>query len=104
MSSTSPTTGDDPRDLQRDPHEERPMRQRPFTPTLFVFGGLFAVLGLLGLLGPRSIAGLDLALLASSTLIVLGGLLLIVTPMRRSRRSATGAGQRDGSSSATTSP
>jgi len=86
------------------------MRDRPFDPVSFVFGGLFAVLGLLGLMGPGTVADLDLALLASATLVVLGGLLLIVSPLRRARRPsrATGvsdaAAQSTGSMSSTTSP
>jgi hypothetical protein len=102
MNASSP----DPRP---DRLEEQTMRDRPFDPISFVFGGLFAVLGLLGLMGPGTVADLDLALLASATLVVLGGLLLVVSPLRRSRRAARPNGpvqadQATGNASSTTSP
>lgn len=85
------------------------MRDRPFDPISFVLAGLFAVLGLLGLMGPGTVADLDLALLASATLVVLGGLLLIVSPLRRPRRATRPTGpvtgdQSTGNASSTTSP
>jgi hypothetical protein len=60
-------------------------RRPPFDPAAFVFGALFTVLAIVGLLDAETARRIDLTLLLPATLVVVGGLLVAgsVLPRRR---------------------
>jgi hypothetical protein len=70
------------------PDEERPMSRPPFDTAAFVFGTLFTVIAVIGLLDPEVARRIDLATFVPALLIVLGGFLLVgsALPRRRGER------------------
>jgi len=60
-------------------HEEIPMRRRPFDTAAFVLGALFALIAVLGLLGPDLTRRLDLGILFPLAIVIIGAVVLMVS-------------------------
>jgi hypothetical protein len=67
------------------------MRRHNFDPISFIFGGLFAALGLTFLFGHAEIGDLHLSVVWPIPLIVIGVLMLVSTVQRRNREPADNA-------------
>jgi len=63
--------------------EETPMSRPPFDASAFVFGTLFTVIAVVGLLAPEVVRRIDLATFVPSVLILIGGALLVGSAMPR---------------------
>jgi len=63
--------------------EETPMSRPPFDATAFVFGALFTVIAVIGLLAPEVARRIDLATFLPAMLILLGGVLLVGSALPR---------------------
>jgi hypothetical protein len=74
------------------PPEEIRMRHRPFDTAAFVFGTLFVLVAVLGLLGPSITRRLDLGLLFPLAIVIIGATVLLVSLRPRdARRSGSDA-------------
>jgi hypothetical protein len=63
------------------------MHRHPFDPVAFIFGAMFVLVAMLGLLDPDVVRSLDLRVLLPGALIAIGGTLLLGSLGRDGRRA-----------------